>query len=83
MKPVFEGLRVWREAYSELVDKRSNVEAQRGFCSLHSALLEQRVRFHQHAVDHDAFGENAATFLQETPFIYIWKKKTTTTEYEM
>lgn len=53
-------------AYGELVDEGSDVEAQRGFGSLHGALLEQRVRLYQHAVDHNALGENAAAFLQET-----------------
>lgn len=55
------------EAYCELVDEGSDVETKRGFRSLHGALLQQRVRFHQHAVDRDALGENATTFLQETP----------------
>lgn len=51
--------------HGELVDEGGDVEAQRGLGSLDRALLQQRVRLHQHAVQNHALGEHPPAGLQQ------------------
>lgn len=53
--------------HSELVDERSDVEAQCRLLALDSTLQQQGVRLHQHPVHHYSLWEDLTAVLQQAP----------------